>query len=224
MNVTTRNSYEPSPFGTETEVAIFCDIFRASTTLLTLANSKAKEIYLTNDEETAFNFVKKGALLFSEVFKGGYDNSPTQVMTLDLVGKTVIHKSTNLTNAVFHHPGFARGYIGGFVNLSRVVSLLKLSLGKKVELVAASHFADGAEALEDVSCIKLMASYLNTGILGPIPMHKDILALVEAKRAKGKHSSQYFKDIEHALTLDDFNFLAEVTICDEKIMRLTRLD
>ena len=224
MQIVIRNSYEPSPFGTNTDVAIFCDVFRASTTLLTLANSKAKDIYLTNDEETALNFVKKGAVLFSEVFKGGYDNSPTQVKTLDLNGKVIIHKSTNLTNAIFHHPGFARGYIGSFVNLTRVIQLLKHCAGKKVELIAASHFAKGTEAIEDVGCIALMSSYLESGIKAPIPKHSEILEKVKAKRARGSYSDHYFTDVECALVVDEFDFIAEVTICDERTMRLTRLD
>jgi 2-phosphosulfolactate phosphatase len=224
MQIVTRNSYEMSPFGKETDIAIFCDIFRASTTLLTLANSGSKEIYLTNDEDTVSGFVKKGAILFSEVFKGGYDNSPTQVRSLDLTGKTVIHKSTNLTNAIFHHPGFAKGYIGGFVNLSCVIKFLKLCPPKKVELVAASHFAKGNEAVEDASCVALMASYMESGLKTSIPMHKEILESVEAKRVRGKHSPHYFTDVEYALTIDEFDFIAEVAICDSKTMRLSRLD
>ncbi len=224
MQIITRNSFEPSPFGTSTDVAIFCDVFRASTTLLTLAASRAKEIFLTNDESTANDFVAKGAILFSEVFKGGYDNSPTQVRSLDLAGKVIIHKSTNLTSAIFHHPGFAKGYVGGFVNLSRVIKFLKLCDGKKVELVAASHFAKGSEAIEDVSCVSLMLSYFKTGLKSEIPQHHVILQKVEGKRERGNYSAHYFKDIEHALSIDEFDFMAEIIICDSQVMRLSRLD
>jgi phosphosulfolactate phosphohydrolase-like enzyme len=224
MQIITRNSFEPSPFGTSTDVAIFCDVFRASTTLLTLAAFRAKEIYLTNDESIANNFVANGAILFSEVFKGGYDNSPSQARSINLSGKGIIHKSTNLTNAIFHHPGFAKGYIGGFVNLSRIIKFLKHCDGKKVELVAASHFAKGTEAIEDVSCVSMMLSRLKTGLKSEIPQYAAILQKVEGKRLRGNYSAHYFNDVEYALSVDEFDFMAEIVICDSQLMRLTRLD
>jgi hypothetical protein len=75
--------------------------------LLAIISASPAKIILTNNEETARRLVDQGALLFSEVFGGGFDNSPTQVRAMDLSGKIIVHKSTNLTNAIFNHAGAA---------------------------------------------------------------------------------------------------------------------
>src|SRR5690349_17997087 len=102
MHITIRNSYDP-PRSTSPDVAVFFDVFRASTTLLALVHVGAAKIYSANDEETCRSFHKQGYELVSEVFAGGIDNSPSQVLTGSYKGRQIIHKSTNLTAAVFHN-------------------------------------------------------------------------------------------------------------------------
>lgn len=104
MDIVLRHSFEPSGTKGAATVAVFCDVFRASTTLLTILSKNPERVFLTNDEETASAYVARGALLFSEVFRGGFDNRPSQAERADLAGRTIIHKSTNLTNAVFSSP------------------------------------------------------------------------------------------------------------------------
>lgn len=55
-----------------------------------------------------------------------------------------------MTNAIFQHVGFQRGFIGGFVNIAPLTRFLKSLNVKAVEIVAASHFERQAEADEDV--------------------------------------------------------------------------
>jgi 2-phosphosulfolactate phosphatase len=224
MRVICRNSYEQPNDYQQASVAIFCDVFRASTTLLTILGRLPARVILTNDEETARKFVREGAVLFSEVFGGGFDNSPTQARSVDIAGKVIVHKSTNLTNAIFHHPGFKRGFVGGFVNISAMVRYLRVNVIDAVEIVAASHFGRKTEAVEDLSCIRLISDHLILGPSNVIPRLDEIQEKISQKRLKGGYSEHYFSDVELALQLNEFRYLAEIKIIDQRSMELVRVD
>lgn len=224
MNVVVRNSYEQPSGNGLTEVAVFCDVFRASTTLLTILSRSPKKVFLTNKEEVAAQHVANGAVLFSEVWSGGFDNSPYQAASADLSGKVVVHKSTNLTNAIFHHPGFRRGFVGGFVNLTVQSQFLLANRSSDIELVAASHFARGTEAVEDVSCVRLLAMLANGARAKGILLESDIRAKIESKRQSGTYTLHYFNDVEMALKIDLFDFLAEIKILSDDEMELISAD
>ena len=113
LKVTIRHSYDPAPArpADAPDAVVFFDVFRASTTLLCLAHSGAEEIVMANDEATCRELQRQGHLLVSEVFSGGFDNSPTQILAGPFKGRRVVHKSTNLSNAVFHNPEIGRAHV-----------------------------------------------------------------------------------------------------------------
>jgi phosphosulfolactate phosphohydrolase-like enzyme len=232
MSIFVRNSYEQPAANGLADVAIFCDVFRASTTLLTILNKSPGQVLLTNDEPTANRYVAQGAVLFSEVFAGGFDNSPSQAENADLDGKVVIHKSTNLTNAIFSssilRPGSGgRGFIGGIVNLNALVRYLQPlngSGGKVFEIVAASHFGKHTEAVEDIACATMIADALRGHPHSTIPRLEEIGAKIERKRARGNYSRHYFDDVVIALQLNRYDFLAEIKVIDGNLMEITRID
>lgn len=224
MRIVSRNSYETVNVGTSADGAVFCDVFRASTTLLTILSRSPGRVVLTNDEKTAQRLVADGAVLFSEVFSGGFDNSPSQARLADLTGKTVAHKSMNMTNAIFHHAGFKRGFIGGFVNIGALVGYLKTQDFATLEIVAASHYERKTEAVEDVSCVQLISHRFRGEACTGIPMLSEINSKIEQKRSRGGYSAHYFTDVELALNIDEFNFLAEIKLIDGNSMELFRVD
>lgn len=224
MRIITRNSYETVCAGPSADGAVFCDVFRASTTLITILSRRPARVVLTNDEQTAKRLVAAGAVLFSEVFSGGFDNSPSQARLADIIGKTVVHKSTNMTNAIFQHAGFKRGFIGGFVNIRALVGYLKVQGFATLEIVAASHFERKTEAVEDVSCVQLISRRFRDETDKSIPMLSEIKSKIEQKRSRGGYSAHYFTDVELAMNIDEFDFLAEIKMIDANSMELFRVD
>lgn len=224
MQIVTRNSYDP-PFTVpqESHAIVFCDVFRASTTLLTVLSQAPSRVVLTNDEDTARRWTKEGAVLFSEVFAGGYDNSPSQARSLNLKDKVIVHKSTNLSNAIFHNLGLrnhsTRGFIGGFVNMTALVAHLQTTKFEHVELVAASHFARHSEAVEDVSCIQMFASRCRGENL-TLPMRTDISVKISEKKNSGRYAAHYFDDCDLALAIDSVPLVATIKLIDDHSMDL----
>lgn len=232
MSIVVRNSYEQPAAQSSADIAIFCDVFRASTTLLTILSKSPRQVLLTNDEQTANRYVNQGAILFSEVFAGGFDNSPSQAETAELGGKVIIHKSTNLTNAIFSSSVLrlgtgGRGFIGGLVNLSALVRYLQPlnGSGRRVfEIVAASHFGRHTEAVEDVVCASMIADALAGRPHSMIPRLDEIAAKIERKRARGNYSQHYFDDVAIAMQLDRYDFLAEIKVIDSSLMEIMRIN
>lgn len=205
MLVAVRQSFEPRAWP-RADVVVLVDVFRASTTLAALLSRGVSEILATNDEVRALSLAGEGRRLVSEVFAGGLDNSPSQVLATVARGERVVHKTTNLTTVLFDVlPTAGRVWIGGFVNLGRVVDQVRGSGAERVEVVAAAHFALRAEAPEDSSCVRHIAAALRN----EAPRGVENLAGIRASVAKGRYSERYLADVEIALDLDSLPWVAE---------------
>lgn len=220
MRLAIRNSYDPPAFDT-VDAAIFCDVFRASTTLLAVVSQKPARLVSANDLPTVRQYQKDGYVLLSEVFDGGLDNSPTQVLAQGLGGRNVVHKSSNMTNAIFHHPGAQRFLIGGFVNAARLIAYVRAGGFRSVELIAASHFDRKTEALEDVCCVRMLKAMLEGEPVEAIPGLPDIHAKLARKRqTRTDLHDHYWHDTELALRLNALPVLAEVRRLDGATMEV----
>jgi phosphosulfolactate phosphohydrolase-like enzyme len=204
-----REAFAPS--AGPADVRIFFDVFRASTTLLALLSRGAGRILSTNDEAAIRRYQADGYRLVSEVFAGGYDNSPTQVLAAPLAGSRIVHKSTNLTTAMFGVGLAERTFIGGFVNATRLVAYA-LGLGADtIELVPAGHFGKLKPALEDTACAELYQLGLTAALPPVSPRRAEIDAKVaDLKERKVDTPAHYWADLDLALTHDALPYLAEV--------------
>jgi phosphosulfolactate phosphohydrolase-like enzyme len=205
-----REAFEPAG-PVPVDVRIFFDVFRASTTLVALLARGAGRIVSTNDEAAVRRYHADGYLLVSEVFAGGYDNSPTQMLAAPVAGAAIVHKSTNLTTAMFGVGLAERTLVGSFVNASLLVAYVRGLGARCVELVPAGHFAKQKPALEDTVCAELIAA----GLAGTLPLTSPRRGEVDAKVAdlrqrKTEMPPHYWADLELALSTDALPYLAEV--------------
>lgn len=212
MQVTTRQSFVEAN-GPKPDLAVYFDIFRASTTLAALVSRGATPIYGTNDPVIAERLVAGGARLVSEVFRGGFDNSPTQILTAELAGRQIVHKSTNLTTAVMAELGRAgRTLVGAFVNMSRLVAEIQKSGAQRIELVAAAHKSRAREAPEDTACMEMVARWLRGEQHREIREQGQLEAMLADKRQRRPDIREhYFADAALALRVDALPHVLEVS-------------
>lgn len=222
MHVTVRYSYELR-VEREPDVAVFFDIFRASTAIAALLAQRPAELLTSADAELALAKVAAGYRLISEVHAGGLDNSPTQIAATDLRGARVVHKSTNLTHAIFRNLGFRTGLIGSFANIAALIAHVRALQPKTVELIAAGHIGKAAPATEDMAAAKHAAASLRGDVL-----HEAMdLALIKEELARkvlppdfGPH---YWDDTKVALTLDAYPYVGEILPHGEGTLQIRRV-
>jgi len=210
MLISVRNSFD-APTWEAADLVVHFDIFRASTTLLALLSQKPARILSANDRATVERFRRQGYTLVSEVFAGGIDNSPSQVLSGSFQGAKVIHKSTNLTNSIFLGSGSAtRTVIGGFVNATCLVSFIRSGGFARVELVAAAHFGRREIAVEDWACAQMVLQMLEGHPVDLPALLRPVRAYLTEKRRRRSYPDHYWRDTELALALDTLPYLAEV--------------
>jgi phosphosulfolactate phosphohydrolase-like enzyme len=208
-----RGAFLPAIGGAD--IHVFFDIFRASTTLLAILSQHPAEVLATNSEAMARSYQAKGYHLVSEVFAGGFDNSPTKLLKANLQGERIVHKSTNLTPAMFAS-GFAkRNFIGSFVNMSALARHLDPLASEFIELIPAGHFAKERQAQEDSACAEMLAlcvQCLRAGKPFPssIPRAEEIMTKIEDLRTRKVMPPHYWEDLTFSTRLDVLPILAEV--------------
>ena len=159
MEVKIQDSFEPS--AKISELAVFIDIFRASTSIICLLHRGARKVLGIRDEEELKAALAAGYRLVSEVVKTDMDNSPSRILASDRSGERFAHKSGNLTEAVFANLGWKRAIICGFVNLDAVVAWIRSSGVSSVTIIPAQHFAEKKKAVEDESCAVMLKEILD---------------------------------------------------------------
>ena len=115
----------------------------------------------------------------------GFDlgNSPTEMLTGRLEGKTMIHCTTAGTNGIVNATGADGVFGAGLVNAGATASYISMLKPDKVTLVAMGYRA-AESAPEDLLC----ASYIRDLLLGH---ERDISSEIEALR---KDSGRRFFD------------------------------
>ena len=226
MDIVIRQSFE-AKVGAAADVTVFFDVFRASTTLAALVSRRPAEILSTNDFAKVEQMIAEGALLVSEVFAGGLDNSPSQILSADISAATkIVHKSTNLTTAIFAGMPAKRPLIGSFVNLSATAKHI-ISLGvQSIELVPAGHRNFNRQAIEDTLAAEAMRDLLSGSISKDedakrLATIRDHLAGVRARRPD--LAAHYWEDAEIALSTDRFNHVLQADPVGDGVIRISEV-
>jgi 2-phosphosulfolactate phosphatase len=163
-------------------VTVIIDVFRAFSTACYAFDNGIKRLIDVASPEAAFALRDKlgaDAIIAgeqNEMKPEGFDlgNSPTEMLTGRLEGKTMIHCTTAGTNGIVNAAG-ASGVIGaGLVNAGAVASYISMLNPDKVTLVAMGYRAvESAE--EDLLC----ASYISDLLMGH---ERDLSSEIEALR------------------------------------------
>jgi 2-phosphosulfolactate phosphatase len=106
------------------KMKIVVDVFRTSSTIIVALASGVKRIFPLRDISEALKIKKKYILVgeYKQRKIEGFDfnNSPFELLTSDLNGKTLAMLTTNGTKAIIEA---GPCYIGGFLNIREVVKL-----------------------------------------------------------------------------------------------------
>lgn len=147
------------------DLAVVIDVFRAfSVEAYVFANGAAKIIPVLTLEE-AYDLKKKNPeyILIGE--RGGlkpegfdYGNSPTEVLSVDFSGKTIIHTTSNGTKGLANTINAKTVLVGSFVIASSIAKYINQNNFQDVSLISTSHHTEINN--EDMLCAQYIQALL----------------------------------------------------------------
>ena len=198
---------------------VIVDVFRAFTTEAVALSRGADKIVLVAEVEEALELKERGVgdMCVGEV--GGmrpegfdFNNSPSEMLTADLRGKTVIHSTRAGTVGMVaaSEAGAERLYGGSFAVASATVEAIRRRNPDLATIVAMG--SEGRiRADEDEQC----ALFLKNSLQGRRPDHHAVRSLVWVGEESQKYSDPTKphhppEDREMALTIDSHDFAIRV--------------
>ena len=195
------------------------DVFRSSTTIATALKNGAREIIPIG---TIANAVKvSGSLMGEFVVRGGerngkkidgfnLGNSPLEYTEEAVKGKAIIYCTTNGTVAITKSRYAKKLIIGGFVNISAVVSFIN-STKEDWDLVCAGR--DNHFSFEDTVCAGMIIKLLQDENKTPIELNDSAIASLQLYKANSKKISSFGIETDHGKYLVNLNFEEDLKIC-----------
>ena len=148
-------------------VAVIIDVFRAFSVGCYLFDAGAVRIIATDSIDKAFqlkmkykNSVLVGEREEKKIHGFDFGNSPTEILTADLSGKTAIHTTTAGTKGIVSAVNADVVITGSFVNAGAIVKYIKAIDPENVTLVPMGYRAC-VSAEEDLLCAEMIADGLN---------------------------------------------------------------
>jgi 2-phosphosulfolactate phosphatase len=148
-------------------VTVIIDVFRAFSVACYAIDAGALRIIATSEVSEAFKLKEqyKNSVLVGErdekkIAGFDYGNSPTEIITSDLSGKTVIQTTTAGTLGLINAVNADMVLTGSLVNSGAVARYIRSLNPLHVSLVAMGYRAK-ITAEEDILCAKMIAADLN---------------------------------------------------------------
>lgn len=201
-------------------IAVVIDVFRAFSVAPHAFDRGASRVFPVGEIAEAFELGRRfpGAVLAGERHARklpGFDagNSPTEIRSLDLRGKVLVHTTHAGTQGLVNATDAAEVLTGAFVNISAVCRYLLAKSPDRVSLVRMGH-----EARERCAEDDLYAECLRTMLLGgEAPLAKVRERLRDAPAAR-----KFFDPACDWAPLEDFDYCTEVDRFDF-VLRLKRV-
>ena len=162
MKVTIRSGFEKQE-ASAPGVRVFIDVFRASTTILTLCRREVADILVANDQATINALLSQDYRLVSEVIQGGYDNSPTRLATAPIAGERIALRTTNFTTALEANAAPGPMLIAAYNNLPAVAGWIQAEAPEWVEIIPCGNMISRKHTVEDRDCARLLKAVLESG-------------------------------------------------------------
>jgi 2-phosphosulfolactate phosphatase len=213
-------------------LTVIIDVFRAFSVACYAFDCGIKRIIDVREPYEAFDLQKKlrhETLLVGERDEkmiDGFDtgNSPTEILTSHLEGKTMIHTTTAGTNGICNALNATEILGASLVNASATARYIQQSAPEKVTIVAMGYRASDT-ADEDILC----ARYISDLLKGRNPDIKE-----EISKLRAGSGSRFFNiaNIKHSppsdfflcTDLNRFNFAIKAMINDNSHAELFRID
>jgi 2-phosphosulfolactate phosphatase len=213
-------------------LTVIIDVFRAFSTACYAFDSGIRRLISVASPDEAFALrekLKTGAIIAGEreeMKPEGFDmgNSPTEMLTGNMQGKTMILCTTAGTNGIMNATGAAEILGAGLVNAGAVASYINMINPSKVTLVAMGY--RGVEpAEEDLLCARYITELLQGNEI-------DIADEIDALR-KGS-GSRFFNpenlsfspptDFFLCTDLNRFNFVLKAVMTTSGYAEILRMD
>lgn len=200
---------------------VVIDVLRASTTIATALSHGAKEIIPVSNIESA---VKISGSLFGDVtLRAGerngrmiegfnLGNSPDEYTPEVVGGKSIIFMTTNGSAAMVKGRYGKNLVVGGFVNLSAIVSFLK-RLHEDVLIICAGK--ENNFCIEDTLCAGRLINKLSKVFGDEILPDDAALAAMTLDKHLGKNILKVLKNSDHGRYLTEIGFENDLSICAE---------
>lgn len=198
-------------------LTVVIDVFRAFSTACYAFGSGVSRIYPVGDLDMAYQLKKQHPeyILVGERFERrpegfDYGNSPSQLLTGKLQGKTMVHTTSSGTQGIANAVDADEIITGSFVNAGAIVSYIKKQNPEKVSLVCMGYSCQYPTD-EDT----LLGVYIKNNLEG---RPNDYAAMVEQIRkgdgarffAPEKQEWAPVADFDLCLSLNRFNFVLKV--------------
>lgn len=198
-------------------LTVIIDVFRAFSTACYAFGQGVRCIYPVGDLEMAYGLKSQHPeyVLVGERFERrpeGFDfgNSPSQLLTANLQGKTMVHTTSSGTQGIANAVGADEIITGSFVNAGAIVSYIQKQNPEKVSLVCMGYSCQYPTD-EDT----LLGVYIKNKLEG---RPNDFAAMVEQIRkgdgarffAPEKQEWAPVADFDLCLSLNRFNFVLKV--------------
>jgi len=203
----------PSGAGSARGLAVVIDVFRAFSLVPYLFDRGAARIMAVGEIRRATELHREypGSILIGErhalkISGFDYGNSPSEILSADLSGRTIIHTTHAGTQALVASDRADEVLTGSFVNAAAIAGFIESAQPETVSLVCAGFEGD-RETLEDTLC----AEYLRDLVDGRRPDFDSL-----RQRIVGSECARRFlhptertcpeQDLELCLDLDRFDF------------------
>ena len=198
-------------------LTVIIDVFRAFSTACYAYGSNIQRIYPVGDLEKAYQLKQQNPEYIlvgerNEQKPEGFDygNSPSQLMTGNLSGKTMVHTTSSGTQGIANAMHADEILTGSFVNAQAIIDYIRKQNPARVSLVCMGYSCQYPTD-EDT----LLAVYIKNELEG-IP--NDFQAMVEQIRkgdgarffAPEKQDWAPVADFDLCLSLNRFNFVLKV--------------
>jgi len=210
-------------------LTVIIDVFRAFSTTCYAFNAGAVKIIPIGDIEQAYkmkennpDFILVGER--NEQKPPGFDfgNSPSQLLTGNLTGKTIVHTTSSGTQGIANAKNAAEIITGSFVNAGAIVNYIRQKQPKNVSLVCMGYACEYPTD-EDTLCAEWIKNELEKAPPGLPPTggeekSKKFAEMVEIIRQGSgarffdpeKQSWSPQADFELCLDLNRFGFVLKV--------------
>ena len=217
MEIIIKDSFQPST--KVAELAVFIDVFRGSTSIVYLLNKGVRKVLGIRDENELKIAIAMGYRLVSEIMNLDMDNSPSKILSEDVRGMKFVHKSGNLTEAVFANLAWDRAIVCGFVNLDAVVRWIRSSGVTRVTIIPAHHFSEKKKAIEDESCAVMLKEILDGAKVTEYPYFSEIEAKIRKRKSSGyPFPPHYWEDLQLALQRNTVPVVPEIFKIDGRVV------
>lgn len=198
-------------------LTVIIDVFRAFSTACYAFNLKAKKIIPIGNIAEAYKLKKENSEFIlvgerNEQKPEGFDygNSPSQLLTGDLTGKTIVHTTSSGTQGIVNAVSANEIITGSFVNAGAIVKYIQQKKPQIVSLVCMGYACEYPTD-EDTLCAEYIKNKLE-GKSSNFPAMVETIKSGDGRRffdpLKQNWSPQ--KDFKLCLDLNRFDFVLKV--------------